>query len=572
MGAGGQIGFADPVARVGCGFVRNHLENQALPLMGACLVDVLYSCLRVGPKGAAVYAAEHAAEHPDQPAIVMAPSGRILTFAEYEAGANQVAHLLRESGLRRQDHMAIFMENDPAMLLAEAGAERTGLYFTPVNSYLAPEEVAYVVNDSQSRVVVTSAAKAEVARELPGAVPQRRALDHGRRRRQSRRSIRVVGRGGGRAERPGHVADEQLGAPMMYSSGTTGRPKGILRPMYDIHPSETSIAVLGIAALWSFREDMVYLSPAPLYHTAPQVSVAIALRMKSTVVVMEHFDPALYLDLVGRYEVTHSQVVPTMFSRMLKLPPEVRAAADLSSLEIIIHAAAPCPVPVKEQMIEWFGPILLEYYAATEGNGCTFITSDDWLAHKGSVGRAVLSEIHILDDDGNQCPTGTPGTVWFAGATDFEYFGDPEKTASTRRDDGKTSTVGDVGYLDADGYLFLTDRKAHMIISGGVNIYPQETENLLVTHPKVLDAAVIGVPNEDLGEEVKAVVQPVDGVDGRRGARARAHRVLPGASRPLQVPPQRRLRSTSCPACPPGSSTRACCATATGPTTHTRIV
>ena len=225
----------------------------------------------------------------------------------------------------------------------------------------------------------------------------------------------------------GAVADEQLGAPMMYSSGTTGRPKGILRPMYDIHPSETSIAVLGIATLWNFREHMVYLSPAPLYHTAPQVSVAIALRLKSTVVVMEHFDPALYLELVGSYGVTHSQVVPTMFSRMLKLPDEVRAAADLSSLEVIVHAAAPCPVPVKQQMIEWFGPILLEYYAATEGNGCTFITSDDWLAHPGSVGRAVLSDIHILDDDGNECPTGTSGTVWFAGATDFEYFGDPEQ-------------------------------------------------------------------------------------------------------------------------------------------------
>jgi long-chain acyl-CoA synthetase len=284
--------------------------------------------------------------------------------------------------------------------------------------------------------------------------------------------------------------------------------------MYDIHPSETSIAVLGIAGLWRFREDMVYLSPAPLYHTAPQVSVAIALRLKSTAVVMEHFDPALYLDLIGAHGVTHSQVVPTMFTRMLKLPDDVRAAADLSSLEVVIHAAAPCPVPVKERMIEWFGPILYEYYAATEGNGCTFITSEDWLAHPGSVGRAVLSDIHILDDEGNECPTGTSGTIWFAGATDFEYYRDPEKTASNRRDEGTTSTVGDVGYLDEDGYLFLTDRKAHMIISGGVNIYPQETENLLVTHPQVLDAAVIGVPNEDLGEEVKAVVQPVDGVVG----------------------------------------------------------
>jgi long-chain acyl-CoA synthetase len=462
-----------------------------------------------------MYAAEHAAEHGDQPAIIMAPSGRTVTFAEYEAGANQVAHLLRDSGLRRGDHMAIFMENHPAVLLAEAGAERTGLYFTPVNFYLSAEEVAYVINDSRSRVVVTSTAKAEIAQQLPALCPdvERWVMvdttdsDDVGVEAPFESWDDVVG-----SQPTDHVPDEQLGAPMMYSSGTTGRPKGILRPMYDIHPSETSIAVLGIAALWRCREGMVYLSPAPLYHTAPQVSVAISLRMKSTVVVMEHFDPALYLELVGRYGVTHSQVVPTMFSRMLKLPDEVRAAADLSSLEVIIHAAAPCPVPVKEQMIEWFGPILLEYYAATEGNGCTFITSDDWLAHKGSVGRSVLSDIHILDDEGRPCPVGTSGTVWFAGATDFEYFNDPEKTASTRRDDGRTSTVGDVGYLDEDGYLFLTDRKAHMIISGGVNIYPQETENLLVTYPSVLDAAVIGVPNEDLGEEVKAVVQLVDGV------------------------------------------------------------
>jgi long-chain acyl-CoA synthetase len=466
-----------------------------------------------------MYAAEQAAEHPDQPAIIMAPSGRTLTFAEYEAGANQVAHVLRDTGLRKGDHMAIFMENHPAVLLAEAGAERTGLYFTPVNFYLSAEEVAYVINDSRSRVVVTSTARAEIAAQLPALCPD------------VERWIMVdttsPDRTGGTVGAPfepwddtvgaqptDHVAAERMGAPMMYSSGTTGRPKGILRPMYDIHPSETSIGVLGIAGLWRLREGMVYLSPAPLYHTAPQVSVAIALRMKSTAVVMEHFDPELYLELVGRYGATHSQVVPTMFTRMLKLPDEVRAAADVSSLEVVIHAAAPCPVPVKEQMIEWFGPILLEYYAATEGNGCTFITSPDWLAHKGSVGRSVLSDIQILDDDGRPCPVGTSGTVWFAGATDFEYFNDPEKTASTRRDDGATSTVGDVGYLNADGYLFLTDRKAHMIISGGVNIYPQETENLLVTHPAVLDAAVIGVPNEDLGEEVKAVVQLVDGVTG----------------------------------------------------------
>jgi long-chain acyl-CoA synthetase len=228
---------------------------------------------------------------------------------------------------------------------------------------------------------------------------------------------------------------------------------------------------------------------------------------------MEHFDAQQYLDLVGRYRVTHSQVVPTMFSRLLKLPDDVRAAADVSSLEVIIHAAAPCPVPVKEQMIEWFGPIILEYYAATEGNGFTFCDSADWLAHKGTVGRALGAEVLILDEEGNPCPVGVSGTVWFRGGANFEYFNDPQKTAESRNAAGDASTIGDVGYLDEEGYLYLTDRKSYMIISGGVNIYPQETENLLITHPKVMDAAVIGVPDEDLGESVKAVVQPAPGVE-----------------------------------------------------------
>jgi long-chain acyl-CoA synthetase len=237
--------------------------------------------------------------------------------------------------------------------------------------------------------------------------------------------------------------------------------------------------------------------------------------MGATCVIMEHFDAATFLDLVARYRVTNSQMVPTMFSRLLKLPDDVRAAADTSSLECIVHAAAPCPVPVKERMIEWWGPIITEYYAATEGNGFTYCTSEEWLSHKGTVGRPLVGQLLILDDEMRPCPTGTPGTVWFRGATNFEYFNDPVKTAESRVVDEQAvlSTVGDVGYVDDDGYLYLTDRKTYMIISGGVNIYPQETENLLITHPAVFDAAVIGVPNDDLGEEVKAVVQAAPGAE-----------------------------------------------------------
>ncbi len=458
-----------------------------------------------------MYAAEHARRNPDKPAIIMATSGEVVTYGQYEETANRLAHLLRDTGLSRGDHMAIFMENHPKMLMTEGAGERTGLYFTCINSYLSPEEVAYIINDSESRVVVTSAAKAEVAHQLPALCPK------------VERWLMVGDEGiagpfesfdAALAAYPGTpIDDEQLGVPMLYSSGTTGQPKGIYRALPETTPGANAQAGAGLGAIWRFREEMVYLNPAPLYHSAPQSSVGITIRLGATAVIMEHFDAAQFLELVERYRVTHSQVVPTMFSRLLKLPEKVRKEADVSSLEVIVHAAAPCPIPVKEQMIEWFGPIILEYYAATEANGFTLVDSADWLAHKGTVGRALLGQILILDEEGHECPTGVPGTVWFKGATNFEYFNDPVKTAESRNSAGDTSTVGDVGYLDENGYLFLTDRKTYMIISGGVNIYPQETENLLITHPKVMDAAVIGVPDEDLGEAVKAVVQPAEGVE-----------------------------------------------------------
>jgi long-chain acyl-CoA synthetase len=300
---------------------------------------------------------------------------------------------------------------------------------------------------------------------------------------------------------------------MLYSSGTTGRPKGILRPLQEQPPTQQLPIFDFLQKLWQYREGMIYLSPAPLYHSAPQAAVNLAIRMGGTVVIMESFDPERYLELVEKWGVTHSQLVPTMFSRMLKLPEAVRSRYDLSSLETAVHAAAPCPAAVKDDMIKWWGPIVHEYYGATEGLGFTACNSAEWLAHRGTVGRVLLGELHILDEDMRECPIGTSGTVWFKTATPFEYFNDPNKTREARSRDGSMSTVGDVGYVDSDGYLHLTDRATFMIISGGVNIYPQECENLLITHPKIADAAVFGVPNPDLGEEVKAVVQPMPGVE-----------------------------------------------------------
>ncbi|HVM54321.1 MAG TPA: AMP-binding protein [Acidimicrobiales bacterium] len=458
-----------------------------------------------------MYPGEHAQARADEPAFIMANSGEVVTFRQFEHAANRAAQLYRAQGLQRTDHVAFFFENNPRMLELEGGAERTGLYYTCINSYLSPDEVAYIINDSESRVVATSVAKREVAMQLPALCPKvERWLMDG-----------IDGPDGpfeplaaALAEHPAErVDDEELGAAMLYSSGTTGQPKGILRPLPEIHPGTPLPTMEFVRFMFRFREGMTYLSPAPLYHSAPQASVSAGMRLGATSVIMERFDPAQFLDLVGTHRVTHSQMVPTMFSRLLKLPENVRTAADLSSLECIIHAAAPCPVPVKEQMIEWFGPIIVEYYGATEANGFTYCTSEEWLEHKGTVGKCVLGELLILDEDGKECPTRTPGTVWFRGATAFEYYNAPEKTRESRNDTGDTSTVGDVGYVDEDGYLYLTDRKTYMIISGGVNIYPQETENLLITHPKVMDAAVFGVPNEDLGEEVKAVVQPMEGVE-----------------------------------------------------------
>lgn len=458
-----------------------------------------------------MYPGPHAAAHPDREAIVMATSGEVVTYGDLERRSNRLAHLLRAQGLQRLDHFAVFMENHPRYAELCVAGERTGLYYTCINSYLKAEELAYILDNSRSRLLVTSASRLDVALQALAQCPRIQsclvvdaaALPD---------DDRLADYAGAVAAYPDTpIADERLGAAMLYSSGTTGRPKGILRPLPDQGPENPLPLMAFLSRLWKAREGMVHLSPAPLYHAAPLAHLGVVLRNGGTAIVMEHFDPEQFLALVDRYRVTSTQLVPTMFSRMLKLPPEVRARHSLKSLEIAVHAAAPCPVPVKEQMIEWWGPIIHEYYGATEGLGFTACDSAEWLAHRGTVGRVLLGDLHILDEHMQPAPKGVPGEVWFKTASPFEYFNDPERTQQARSPDGSMSTVGDVGYVDDDGFLYLTDRSTFMIISGGVNIYPQECENLLITHPQVADAAVFGVPNEDLGEEVKAVVQLMPG-------------------------------------------------------------
>jgi long-chain acyl-CoA synthetase len=445
----------------------------------------------------------------------MASSGERVTYAELERRCNRLAHLLRHEGLKRLDHFAIYMENNARYLECNGAGERSGLYYTCINSFLTAGELAYIVSNSESQLLVTSMAKLHVAREALAQCPRiKRCLvvDGGAavRAMGDARFVDFAEATARFADTP--IADEWLGTPMLYSSGTTGRPKGILRPLPENPPSQPLPLFHFLNGLWQCEEGMRYLSPAPLYHSAPQANVSLAIRNGGTVVIMEHFDAEHYLQLVQAHRITHTQLVPTMFSRMLKLPEAVRLKADLSSLKIAVHAAAPCPVPVKEQMIDWWGPIIHEYYGATEGLGFTACNSAEWLAHRGTVGKVMLGDLHVLGEDMQPVPKGCSGELWFKTATPFVYFNDPERTQASRSADGTMTTVGDVGYVDDDGFLYLTDRSTFMIISGGVNIYPQECENLLITHPRVLDAAVFGVPNEDLGEEVKAVVQPMAGV------------------------------------------------------------
>lgn len=451
---------------------------------------------------------ELAAKYPNKPAYTVAETGETVTFKQLDDKSSQSAQLFRSLGLKRGDHIAFLLENHTSLIQIALAALRSGLYFTAISYRLQQDEVEYIVNDCQAKVFITSKARESVVEKLN--------LEH------CEKAYMVDGSAAGFDSFEDAIAlmpastinDESIGSAMLYSSGTTGRPKGVLKPLPEgVYGDDAGPNLFSM--LYGATDESIYLSPAPLYHAAPLTFTMGMLAMGVSCVIMQHFEAESALAAIEKYKITHSQWVPTMFIRMLKLDEDVRLKFDVSSLQCAIHAAAPCPIPVKEQMIEWWGPVIHEYYAGSEGNGFVAINSEQWLAHKGSVGQALTAQLHVVDEDGEEVGPGVSGTIYFEGGGEFEYYNDKEKTNESRHSKG-WSTLGDVGYLDEEGFLYLTDRKSFMIISGGVNIYPQETENLLVTHPKVMDVAVFGVPNEDFGEEVKAVVQPKNWDD--RGA------------------------------------------------------
>ncbi|MET3963144.1 long-chain acyl-CoA synthetase [Marmoricola sp. OAE513] len=455
-----------------------------------------------------MYPGTWAATTPDKPAAIMAGTGETLTYAELEERSARLARHLYDGGLRPGDVIALLTENRLEAFVAYWAALRSGLYITAVNHNLSTDEAAYIVQDCGAKVLIASASKRTLVEGVTAAVDVPDRLAYG-------------------GPIPGFASFEEAlaaasadplpsqphGDDFLYSSGTTGRPKGIKLPLLPISVDEPGYPYVTIfGGLFGYGPETVYLSPAPFYHAAPLRFMGVVQAVGGTVVMMEKFDADAFLTAVERYRVTDTQVVPTMFVRLLKLPAERRATADVSSFRTVVHAAAPCPVEVKRQMIDWFGPVIHEYYASTEAIGATYVNSTDWLAHPGTVGKPLLGIPRICGPDGELLGAGEVGTVYFErDELTFSYHGDPEKTASTKHPEQPNwATVGDLGYLDAEGFLFLTDRKAFMIISGGVNIYPQEIEDAFSLHPAVADIAVIGVPDEEMGERVVAYVEPSD--------------------------------------------------------------
>jgi long-chain acyl-CoA synthetase len=447
----------------------------------------------------------HAIETPEAAAIVMGSSGEVVTYQQLEDRSIRFARALRDRGLHSGDHVAILMENNRSFLEIAWAAQRSGLYYTAINRHLRPDEVQYVLDDCGAVALVASESMADVVRDL-NLTRIRAKISGAGDLMGFERYDDILAR---TSAEP--LEDEREGREMLYSSGTTGRPKGIRKPLSGAvfgDPSSAPVQIAKGMLEHSSSGKVVYLSPAPLYHGSPLVFSMSWQRAGATVVVMETFDPRRALQLIEQYRVTDAQFVPTMFVRMLRLPAQDRTSHDLSSLRNVVHSAAPCPIAVKRQMLDWWGPIINEYYSGTEDVGATTITAEEWLRYPGSVGRP-MQPCHIVGENGDELPVGEAGVVFFEGGRPFEYHNDAEKTASVENAAG-WRTLGDMGYLNEEGYLFLTDRQAHMIISGGVNIYPQETENILAGHPSVADVAVIGVPDDEMGEAVKAVVQLID--------------------------------------------------------------
>ena len=443
-----------------------------------------------------------------KPAVITADRGRVLTYGELDRRSRQVSRLLARLGVDTGDHVALLLTNEPEYFEVAWGAQRRGTYWTPVNWHLTADEAGYIVRDSGAQVLFaspqTAAVAARIAADQPGLAVFVTGGDAGSGLADYEAAIA--------AESDGPIDGEIDGAVLFYSSGTTGRPKGI-KPLHAFPPfgSPGTLALL-MNLVFGFGADSIYLCPAPLYHAAPNNFSLGVHRLGGTVVLMDRFDPAGCLRAIEAHRVSHVQFVPTHFVRMLRLPEEQRLSFDVSSLQTVVHAAAPCPADVKRQMIDWLGPCLTEYYAGSEANGITIIDSADWLAHPGSVGRSLGAPVHIVGDDGTELPAGLDGLIYFEGQP-FEYLGDPAKTTSALDDRG-WSTLGDVGHVDDEGFLYLSDRRTDLIISGGVNIYPAEIEAVLIGHPAVDDVAVIGVPDPEMGQLVLAVVQLCDNGTG----------------------------------------------------------
>ena len=446
----------------------------------------------------------HAQARPDHPAIIMAGSGETVSYRALDETANRFARLLRARGVGKGAHFGLLMENNALYLQLVWGSQRSGAMMVPISTRLTAPEIAYILNDSDARLLVTSTRFADRIEALRALCPQCEFLVL-----DGEGEEDLAAALAGQSDAP--LDDPSPGQYMLYSSGTTGRPKGVRPRAPDSDDVQAPVPLVGLAVMGAgvpADGSAVYLSPAPLYHSAPLGWGTTVHRLGGTLVVMEKFDPEATLQTIERYGVTDSQWVPTHFVRMLKLEPERRTGYDLSSHQRALHAAAPCPVPVKQAMIDWWGPIVNEYYAGSEGIGMTLVKAQEWLERPGTVGKAIFGKLHICGPDGAELPAGEDGLIYFENAILPTYHNDPAKTAEAMHPEG-WMTLGDIGHVDAEGYLYLTDRKSHMIICGGVNVYPQEVENLLVSHPKVMDAAVIGAPDPDLGEQVVAVVQPV---------------------------------------------------------------